>query len=105
MPEPVGSPTRNDPTARLEKIFNSGFDKASQLRDEMVDSVVNRPFGSTQQSNEEMLRDFEAIGGDEVLLAQRAQEMQAKDGMVPGSLAFTRWYLKGMELRGKRDAS
>lgn len=86
-----GSPHLKDPTARLERVFNSALEKLEGIRRDTLPEVVNRPPGSEKVPREEMLRDYGMVGNDPALLSQRLEEMIEQQGDYNGRLMFIQW--------------
>ena len=91
MADEWGSPELEDPTARLERIFNSSLERLEHIRDNIMPAVVNRPPGSQKVSREDMLRDYGMIQGDLDGLRQRLEEMIEQYGQVEGRHQFEAW--------------
>ena len=99
MAEKIGSPQLDDWMAQFERITTSAMKQFEKFVDE---HPPPRDFGSERQSNEEMLPDFEAVGGDPELLTQRAAEHIARRGPTWGWDDFVKWYAKMLKLREER---
>ena len=50
----IGSPELDDPMGRTERIVNESLEKFERIVDKVLPTIVNRPFGSTRMTDEEL---------------------------------------------------
>lgn len=58
--ETLGSPERDDPTARLEKLANGALERIERIAENVVPNIVNRPFDSQAVPRDQLLAEYRA---------------------------------------------
>lgn len=100
MAEKIGSSGLDDPMGREERIVNESLERLERIVDKVVPTIVNRPFGSEKQSDEDLLRDWMPVMEDREQLALRLAEMMTQEGEARGRQMFVDTVLKVQKLSG-----
>lgn len=98
MAEKIGSPGLNDPMGREERIVNESLERLERIVDKVLPTIVNRPFGSEKQSDEDLVRDWVPIMEDRGQLEIRLAEMMNQEGEARGRQMFVDTILKVQKL-------
>lgn len=90
LPE-IGSPGLDDATSQQEKVFNQALKQLRGIVETTIPELANRPFGSTKESREQRLLEYNsAPRGEARKLAndQRLEMYIAQEGAMRGWQLF-----------------
>lgn len=89
MPDEIGSPNLDDPTAQLEKAVNTAFDRLEGIVENVMPEVVNRPFGSQKVPREQLVMEYNAaVKGNVQGYAAKLKEFVDQEGEQRGLEVF-----------------